>query len=262
MSEPRRVALISGASRGIGAATAREMGRRGYHVVVNYRENTAAAEGVVDDIERAGGSAEARQADVRDGEQVGEMVRKVYADHDRIDVLICNANTVNPQFEPLLSLSWDTFIGKVGGELAGAFFLTRNVVPEMQRRGAGRIVYISSTAADWVGSVAAHSTAKAALNTFSRHVAAAAAEHGVTVNTVAFATVATEASAGVLDDELRRYTEERSVLGRMLTPEDAARTVVAVAEESFGAAVGQVIRVDAGYDVLEHQLHSTAKFYR
>ncbi|MEV7682100.1 MULTISPECIES: SDR family oxidoreductase [unclassified Streptomyces] len=262
MSEPRRVALISGAGRGIGAATARELGRRGYHVVVNYRENSVAAQGVVSDIEEAGGSAEARQADVCDGEQVRDLVRHVYAAHDRIDVLICNANTVNPPFEPLLSLSWDAFIGKVSGELAGAFFLTQNVVPAMQKRGAGRIVYISSTAADWVGSVAAHSTAKAALNTFSRHVAATAAQHGITVNTVAFATVRTDATAGVLNDELRKYTEERSVLGRVLDANDAARTVAAVADESFGAAVGQIIRVDSGYDVLDQQLHATTKFFQ
>ncbi|SEG90394.1 3-oxoacyl-[acyl-carrier protein] reductase [Thermomonospora echinospora] len=262
MDEPRRVALISGASRGIGAATAREMGRRGYHVVVNYRQNAAAAQGVVDEIKAAGGSAEARRADVCDGDQVGDMVERVLADHGHIDVLICNANTVNPPFEPLLSVSWDAFIGKVSGELAGSFFLTRHVLPVMQRRGEGRIVYISSTAADLVGSVAAHSTAKAALNTFSRHVAAAAAQHGVVVNTVAFGTVRTDATAGVLNDDLRKFTEERSVLGRLMDPEDAARSVAAVADDGFGAAVGQVIRVDGGFDVLDQQLHTVVKHFQ
>ncbi|PSL55811.1 3-oxoacyl-[acyl-carrier protein] reductase [Saccharothrix carnea] len=261
MDESRRVALISGASRGIGAATARELGRRGYHVVVNYRRDTAAAHGVVHDIREAGGSAEARQADVCDGAQVADLVRHVHADHGHIDVLICNANTVNPPFEPLLSLSWESFIGKVGGELAASFFLTQEVLPAMQRRRAGRIVYISSTAADWVGSVAAHSTAKAALNTFSRHVAAAAAQHGVAVNTVAFGTVKTDATAAVLNEDLRKYTEERSVLGRLLDAEDAARAVAAVAD-GFDVAIGQVIRVDGGYDVLDQQLHATAKFFQ
>ncbi|MFE9750508.1 SDR family oxidoreductase [Saccharothrix saharensis] len=262
MREPRRVALISGAGRGIGAATARELGRRGYHVVVNYRENTAAADRVVGDIREAGGSAEAQRADVCDGGQVADMVRRVYAAHGHVDVLICNANTVNPPFAPLLSLSWEAFIGKVGGELAGAFFLTQAVLSEMRRRGAGRIVYISSTAADWAGSVAAHSTAKAALNTFSRHVAATAAQYGIAVNTVAFGTVRTDATAGVLHEDLRRYTEERSVLGRLLDADDAAKTVAAVADDSFGAAVGQVIRVDGGYDVLDQQLHPTSKFFQ
>ncbi|MFC5749284.1 SDR family oxidoreductase [Actinomadura rugatobispora] len=262
MGESRRVALISGAGRGIGAATAREMARRGYHVVVNYRENASAAQGVVDEIEAAGGTAEARRADVCDAGQVGELVRRVTADHGRIDVLICNANTVNPPFEPLLSVSWEAFIGKVGGELAGAFHLTQHVLPAMQRQRAGRIVYISSTAADLVGSVAAHSTAKAALNTFSRHVAAQAAQDGIVVNTVAFGTVRTDATAGVLGDGLRKFTEERSVLGRVMDPEDAARSVASVADDGFGAAVGQVIRVDGGYDVLDQQLHAVMEFFR
>ncbi|MGW5383214.1 SDR family oxidoreductase [Nocardia sp. NPDC003963] len=256
------VALISGAGRGIGAATARELGRRGYHVIVNFRQNTDAAREVAADIENEGGSAEIRQADVCDARQVADLVRRAYTDHANIDLLVCNANTVDPPFQPLLSLSWEAFIAKVDGELAGAFFLTQNVLPAMQMRRAGRIVYISSTAADWAGSVAAHSTAKAALNTFGRHVAATAAEHGVVVNTIAFATVRTDATAAVLNDSLRAYTEQRSVLGRLVTPADAAKVVAAVAtDEGFGAAVGQLIRVDAGYELLDQQLHPTRTFF-
>ncbi|MFD6103161.1 SDR family NAD(P)-dependent oxidoreductase [Nocardia salmonicida] len=262
MADQKKVALISGAGRGIGAATARELGRRGYHVIVNYRANTAAARQVAVDIATEGGSAEIRQADVCDADQVANLVRGVHADHERIDLLICNANTVNPPFEPLLSVSWEAFIGKVDGELAGAFFLTQSVLPAMQAAGSGRIVYISSTAADWAGSVAAHSTAKAALNTFSRHVAATAAEHGVSVNTLAFATVRTDATAGVLNDALRGYTEQRSVCGRLLDPVDAAKAVAAVAtDDGFGAAVGQLIRIDAGYELLDQQLHPTRSFF-
>lgn len=262
MSERRRVALISGASRGIGAATAREMGSRGYHVVVNYLRNSEAAHGVVGDITAAGGTAQARQADVCDGDQVDKMIREVRDEHGHIDTLICNANTVNPPFESLLSLSWDSFIGKISGELAGAFFLTQAALPSMMGRRKGRIVYISSTAADTLGSVAAHSTAKAALNTFSRHVAATAAQHGIVVNTVAFATVRTDATAMVLNDSLRKFTEERAVSGRMLDPEDAARTVATVADEGFTTTVGQIIRADGGFDVLDQQLHPIMRHFQ
>jgi 3-oxoacyl-[acyl-carrier protein] reductase len=262
MSELRRVALISGASRGIGAATAREMGSRGYHVVVNYLRNSEAAKGVVDDIKAAGGTAEAQRADVCDGDQVDKMIRRVRDEHGHIDTLICNANTVNPPFEPLLSLSWDSFIGKISGELAGAFFLTQAALPSMVRQRNGRIVYISSTAADTLGSVAAHSTAKAALNTFSRHVAATAAQYGIVVNTVALATVRTDATAKVLNDDLRKFIEERSVSGTMLDPEDAARTVATVADEGFNTAVGQIIRADGGFDVLDQQLHPIMRHFQ
>ncbi|MFM9441694.1 SDR family oxidoreductase [Streptomyces acidiscabies] len=261
MEREQRVVLISGASRGIGAATAREMGRRGYHVVVNYRRNDEAAEQVVREVGAAGGSARAVRADVCIPEDVAGMVDRIIAEHGRIDALVCNANTVNPPFEPLLTLGWDDFIGKVNGELAGAYFLTQSVLRVMAKERRGRIVYVSSTAADSTGSVVAHSTAKAALNTFSRHVAGVAAQHGVVVNTVAFGTVRTEASAGVMVGELRALMESRSVSGRLLEADDAARSVALLAADEFTAAVGQVIRVDGGFDVLDQRLHPMVQHF-
>jgi 3-oxoacyl-[acyl-carrier protein] reductase len=254
MSQPQPVALISGASRGIGAATAREMGRRGYHVIVNYRRSADAAAIVVKAIESGGGTAQAIQADVCDPEQVAELVDRVRDEHGHIDVLVCNANTVDPPFEPLASLSWEAFAGKVTGELSGAFFLTQRVLAIMRDQRAGRIIYISSTAADAIGSVIAHSTAKAALNTFSRHVAGDAARYGITVNTVALGAVNTDATANVFTDGLRQYLRDRSVFGRLLQPEDAARAIALVADNGFGAATGQLIRIDGGFDVLGQQL--------
>src|SRR3954470_13620595 len=127
-----KTALISGASRGIGAATARELGRRGYHVVVNYLSNKEAAQQVVDDI----GNAEAVQADVCDPEQVAAMVDRLA----RVGGLGCTANTVMPPFVPFEDLPWEAFAGKVNGELAGAYHLTRRVLPLMRERRSGRIV--------------------------------------------------------------------------------------------------------------------------
>ncbi|QNP76197.1 SDR family oxidoreductase [Streptomyces roseirectus] len=247
--------LISGASRGIGAATAREMGRRGYHVIVNYLRNADAAARVVDTIESEGGSAQAVQADVRAPGQVADMIGRIREDHGRIDALVCNANTVNPPFGPLLTLPWEDFIEKVSGELEGAYFLTQSVLRVMTEERKGRIVYVSSTAADSIGTVAAHSTAKAALNTFSRHVAAVAAQYGVIVNTVAFGTVRTDATAGVMIEDLRKIMESRSVSGRLLEADEAARTIAMVAGDGFGASVGQVLRVDGGFEVLDQRLH-------
>ncbi|UIX30144.1 SDR family oxidoreductase [Streptomyces sp. GQFP] len=261
MEQSQQVVLISGASRGIGAATAREMGRRGYHVAVNYHQNADAAADVVSTIESAGGSAQTVQADVCDPEQVAGMIDRIRTDRGRIDALVCNANTVNPPFEPLLTLSWDDFIGKVIGELAGAYFLTQSVLRVMAEERKGRIVYVSSTAADRVGSVAAHSTAKAALNTFSRHVAGVAAQYGVIVNTVAFGAVRTDASSGVMIDDLRKLMESRSVFGRLIEADEAARSIAIVADDDFGASVGQVLRVDGGFDVLDQQLHPMVQHF-
>ncbi|MFD4658751.1 SDR family oxidoreductase [Kitasatospora sp. NPDC058444] len=261
MEQSQRVVLISGASRGIGAATAREMGRRGYHVVVNYRQNADAATEVVSSIEAAGGSAQAAQADVCDPEQVSGMLDRIRADHGRIDALVCNANTVNPPFQPLLTLSWDDFIGKVNGELAGAYFLTQGVLRGMTEERRGRIVYVSSTAADAIGTVAAHSTAKAALNTFSRHVAGVAAQYGVVVNTVAFGAVRTDATAGVMTDELRTFMESRSASGRLLEADEAARSIALLADEDFTASVGQVLRLDGGFEILDRQLSPMVRHF-
>lgn len=248
------VALVSGASRGIGAAIARGLARRGHHVIVNYHRAADAAKQVVSAIEAAGGTAQAEQADVRDDAQVTALVDRVRAEHGRVDVLVCNANTVPPPFEPLASLPWDAFAGKVVGELAGSYHLTQRVLPLMRERRAGRIVYISSTVADTVGVLAALSTAKAALNTFSRQVAADAGRYGVTVNTIALGPVNTDATAGVFDEARRRSIAQRSVYGRILDPDDIGAAVSLLTDDGFGSVTGQVIRLDAGFDVLNQQL--------
>ncbi|MET1075430.1 MAG: SDR family oxidoreductase, partial [Umezawaea sp.] len=170
------------------------------------------------------------------------------------DVLVCNANTVDPPFEPLATLPWSTFIAKITGELAGAYFLTRQVVEVMKTRRSGRVVHISSTAADTVGTIAAHSVAKTALNAYSRHVAADAGLHGISVNTVALGAVTTDATARVFSDAIRLHLAERSVVHRPLGPDDVARVIAAVTDEGFAVTTGQVIRVDAGLDVLDRQL--------
>ncbi|MFJ4774529.1 SDR family oxidoreductase [Streptomyces uncialis] len=255
MSQHKRVALISGAGRGIGAATAREFGRRGYHVIVNYRSDADAAKDVVSAIEEEGGSAQAARADVCDGDQVAALIEGVREEHGRIDVLVCNANTVNPSFLPLAELSWEAFAEKVNGELSGVFFLSQRILAVMREQRAGRVVFISSTAADSIGMAVAHSTAKAALNTFSRHVAGIGAQYGVTVNTLAFGAVRTESSGQDFSKGLRTYLTDRSVIDRLVEPEDAARAVALLADDDFGAVAGQLIRLDGGYDILDQQLH-------
>lgn len=246
-------ALITGASRGIGAATARELGRRGHHVIVNYLNNKDAALSVVADIEADGGTAEAIQADVTDAAQVADMASQLKT----VDVLVCNANTVQPPFQPFEELPWDTFAGKINGELAGAYHVTQRVLPIMKAQQSGRIVYVSSTAADHVGSVMAHSIAKSALNLFSRHVAADAGRYGITVNTVALGAVRTDATANVFNPTLLTHLGERSVIGRVLEPEDVARTIATATEPGL-ALSGQVIRADGGFDVLDQQLSGFA----
>ncbi|MFB9833911.1 SDR family oxidoreductase [Actinoallomurus acaciae] len=240
-----KVALITGAGRGIGAATARELGRRGFHVVVNYRGDAVSAEKVAEDIRREGGTAELAQADVRDPEQVAALVRG----RDTVDALVCNAN-IPPPFAPLDAMTWEDFIGKVDGEMAAVFHLTQRVTRVMRGQGSGRIVYVSSLSAELTrpGAIA-HATAKAALDTFARHVAAEAGPYGIGVNVVAPGAVRTDATAHMTTPE-KKARAERSVLHRMLEPEDVAKVVAAIVGGDFQAATGVRIPVDGGFRVL------------
>lgn len=256
MSARRRVALISGAGRGIGAATARELARRGHHVIVNYKSDHASATAVVESIKAAGGSAQSARADVCDSAQVAELVQHVLKEHEAIDTLVCNANTAPAPLGPLPTLTWDALIGKIDGELSGMFFLTQHVLEAMRPARAGRIIYVSSTAGSSVGGSIAHSTAKAALNMFGRHVAADAARYGITVNTVAPGPVNTAATADLLTDEFRQFLCDHSVIGRRLEPDDLGRLIGLMADDGFSVAVGTVLEVDGGLGMLAQPLPS------
>ncbi|WP_372666377.1 SDR family oxidoreductase [Amycolatopsis kentuckyensis] len=239
--------LVTGASRGLGAAIARGLGTRGHHVLVNYRTDAAGAAGVVREIEAAGGTASSAQADVTDPAAVDALVAGI----GRIDVLVVNANTAPPPFASLAEMSWAAFAAKVTGELAGAFHITRRVLEPMRAQGHGRIVYIGSTAADYVGAGRlAHGTAKSALATFARHVAAECAHDGVSVLVVAPGAVRTPATAEVLDSDRGAVLARESVLGRVLEPDDVAAAVALAADPALHAATGTTLRVDGGWGVL------------
>ncbi|QNP75229.1 SDR family oxidoreductase [Streptomyces roseirectus] len=261
MNQSKRIALISGAGRNIGAATARELAGRDYHVIVNYRSDAHAAAEVVKAIEASGGTAEAARADVCDADEVSALVRRTVADHGRIDLLVCNANTVTPPFAPFAELDWEAFAAKINGELAGSFFLTQRTLAVMREQRSGRIIYISSTASDTIGMALPHSVAKAALNTFGRHIAGIAAQYGVTVNTVSLGAVHTDATSA-FGEVFWTYTTDRSVVARRVEPQDVARTVALVADDAFGFTTGQVIRVDGGFEVMDRQLHPLAENFR
>ncbi|MEU5345772.1 MULTISPECIES: SDR family oxidoreductase [unclassified Streptomyces] len=243
--------LVTGAARGLGAAIARQLGTRGHHVIVNYRTGAADAAEIVRDIEATGGSASSARADVTDPPAVDELVTWILATHGRIDTVVVNANTAPPPFAALTELSWAAFAAKVTGELAGAFHITKRVLAPMRAQGAGRIIYIGSTAADYVGEGRlAHGTAKSALATFARHVAAENARDGVSVLVVAPGAVRTPATAEVLTSERGAVLARESVLGRVLEPEDVAAAVALAADPALSAATGTTLRVDGGWSVL------------
>lgn len=141
-----RVALITGASRGIGAATARVLASRGMRVVVNYRSSIAEADDVVASIKSAGGQAMAVQADVRDDHAVLGMVEQVRGAMGEVEVLVHNA-LIPYAIKSFDEISWDELGGKLEQEMRAAFLMTKAVVPDMTARGYGRIVYLGTVLA-------------------------------------------------------------------------------------------------------------------
>ncbi|CAM5635954.1 MULTISPECIES: SDR family oxidoreductase [Streptomyces] len=248
MTTSKPTALVTGGSRGIGAATSRELAARGYRVAVNYFSNREAADQVVKQIEADGGEAFAVRADVYDPRQAAELLEHSAVD-GRLDVLVCNAGArFTPT--PLPNLSWEDFHAKVTNELASVYTLTQQALAVMGAQGGGRIVYVSSALAEGPPTVgmAAHGTAKAALNTFARFVAYEAGPLGVNVNVVAPGFVRTEASAGQ-PVEFQRRLVERTPLGRVAEPEDVARAIAMLVGVEAGFITGSVVTVDGGHGV-------------
>ncbi|NDV10632.1 SDR family NAD(P)-dependent oxidoreductase, partial [Rhodococcus sp. IEGM 248] len=184
-----RVALITGASRGIGAATALVLAERGFRVVVNYRSSAEEADEVVQAATATGGEAVAIRADVTVPGNVAAMVDETNEKWGAVDVLVHNA-LIPFDVTSFADLSWEQLGGKLDRELRAAFLVTKSVVPGMMSRHYGRLVYLSTglSRQPRAGMITL-GTAKAALDQFVRYIALELAPHGITANLVAPATV-------------------------------------------------------------------------
>ena len=242
-----RVALVTGASRGIGAAVARLLASRGMRVGVNYRSSRDEADDVVASIESAGGQAMAVQADVRDGSAVLGMVGQVRDAMGEVDVLVHNA-LIPYAIKSFDEISWDELGGKVDQEMQAAFVVTKAVVPGMAARGYGRIVYLGTglSRRPREGMIAL-GTAKAALASFARFVADEVGPRGITVNVVAPGPVAeTTIDAAALDQEHQRRLAGQTALGRLASPDDVARAVAFYAGDDSEFITGTTAAVNGG----------------
>ena len=242
----RSVAIVTGASRGIGAATALVLAERGDRVVVNYRSSAEEAEKVVAAISAAGGEAMAIQADVTAPEDVASMVSEIERRWGRIDVLVHNA-LIPFDITSFLNLSWEQLGGKLDRELHAAFLITKAVVPGMISRGYGRLVYLSTglSRQPREGMIAL-GTAKAALDQFVRYVALELAPHGITANLVAPATVGGTKMAGKFTPEQMRHLGATSPMGRLVSPGEVAKMVAFLASQDSGFTTGHYLPVNGG----------------
>jgi 3-oxoacyl-[acyl-carrier protein] reductase len=237
-----QVALVTGASRGIGRAIAETLAEAGATVVVNYARSPEAAEEVVTTIEGAGGRAWSHQADVALESEVEAMVKQVLEQEGRLDVLVNNAGiTRDGLLMRMKTTDWQSVIDL---NLTGVFLCTRAVSRSMLKARSGRIINITSVVA-LMGNPgqANYSAAKAGVIGLTRSSAAEFASRGVTVNAVA---------PGFIESDMTRDLEREPILaaiplGRMGQPEEVAGAVRFLAADPAAAYItGQVLQVDGG----------------
>jgi len=240
-------ALITGASRGIGAAIARRLAADGRPVIVNYRSMRDAAEAVVDSIDKSGGRAVAIQADVTDPAAIADLVRKSRAElNTPIGILVNNASPPLPN-AGFLESDWRTFEEQYRVQVGGAVLCAREVLPGMVERGFGRIINIGSTAS-WgspPANASAYVAAKSALAALTRVLAVDLGPKGVCVNMVSPSMVETDLTAH-LPERVRKAVALQAPIRRLATPDDVANVVAMLCSSSAGAVTGVDIPVAGG----------------
>jgi len=241
-----RVAVVTGASSGIGAATARLLAARGMRVVVNYLHSTQAANDVVADIVAAGGQAMAVQADVREAAAVAAMIENINAAWGGVDVLVHNALTPY-SIKPFQEMTWEELGGKLNDEIRAAFVVTKAVLPAMTARNRGRLIYLGTglSRQPRAGMIAL-GTAKAALAQFARYLAQELGPQGITVNIVEPGPVAETRISQVLDDEQKQRQVATTPLGRLARPADVAHVIAFYASEDSTFMTGTTAAVNGG----------------
>ncbi len=255
MADQLPVALVTGASRGIGRGIALKLAASGYRVVVNYVHNHEAAHAVVDAIHAQGGIAIPCQADISSTEHHDLMLQQIRERFGRLDLLVNNAGIAPRQRLDLLQATEESFDHVLGTNLKGPYFLTQrtaNWMIQLVEDGIlfqPKIIFISSISAYTV-SVARgdYCTAKAGLSMVVKLFAARLAEYNIGVFEIQPGIIETDMTAGVREKYDRLiYEEDLLPISRWGTPEDIAQAVVAITEGAFPYSTGQVFHVDGGF---------------
>jgi 3-oxoacyl-[acyl-carrier protein] reductase len=239
-----RVALVTGGSRGIGAAIVRDLAAAGAHVLVNYRTQREAAARVVADVVACGGAAETLPFDVVDADAVHEAVRSVVERLGKVDVLVNNAGVSADAL--ILRVSEDQWQRVLDVNLKGVFNCTKAAARSMMRARTGRIINLSSVVG-LTGNTgqAVYAAAKAGVIGFTKSTARELASRGITANVVAPGFIETEMTAH-LDSAARELYQSLVPLGRLGRSEDVAAAVTFLAGPGAAYVTGQIIHVNGG----------------
>ncbi len=242
-----RIALVTGASSGIGAATAELFSALGAKVAIGYHHNETGAQTVRQSIEKAGGHSMAFQADVRHADEIRALVEQAEAALGPIDILINNAGSLIRRV-PILEVTEEAWDDVMDLNLKSAALCSQAVIPSMMARRAGVIVNIASIAGRNGGGPGsgAYSTAKGGMITFTKALAKEMAPHGIRVNAVAPGVIDTPFHEAFSTPEMVANFVKGIPLGRMGTPMECATVVAFLASDAASFIVGETVEVNGG----------------
>ncbi len=239
-----RVAIVTGASRGIGKAIALELAKRGAAVIVNYNSSPDAAQVVVDEIQQAGGRAALFQADVSDEEQVNALIKIATTDFGKLDILVNNAGTTRDNI--IMRMKADEFDTVIQTNLRSTWLCSKAAVNAMMRKRYGRIINITSVSGitGQVGQTN-YSASKAGIIGLTKSLAREIASRNITVNAVAPGFVLTDLTKD-LPEDLTTRLNEFIPLGRWGEAQEIANAVAFLASDDAAYITGHVLNVDGG----------------